>query len=214
MNTANTASNTVFGTTFDLTFMVSTEGEVEVETTEAETTEAEGHGGEHHENGFLLAGDLKEVYWGSAAFFVLLGLILWKGLGPIKAMMAGRTARIEAELNEAKAEREAAEAALTQSTSDLPDLAQEEARLRREAEETATRLKADLIGKAEAEADAIRERGKADVANRKRQARADLSAEIASATRRSAEAVVVESLTDQSQIDLIEKYINEVGQSS
>ncbi len=165
-------------------------------------------------NGFFLPGDVKEFWWGTAAFLVLVGLIVWKGGDAIKASMAARTERIRTELAEAKAERDAAEAALNQSTDDLPDLGQEEARIRREAEETATKLKADLIAKAKADADAIVARGAADVENRKRQAQAEIATSVADSTRRSAEAVVRESMDDQAQIDLIEKYINEVGQLS
>ncbi len=163
-------------------------------------------------NGIHLAHDVKEVYWGSAAFFIVVGLIWWKAGPFIRNGLASRTERIEAELAEARSRREAAEAALNASTAELPDLSAEENRIRAEAEETATRLKADLIAKAEAEAEGIRERGKADVANRKRQARADLQAEIADATRKAAEDMVRADLDTGAQSDLIDAYINEVRQ--
>lgn len=166
------------------------------------------------ENGVHLAGDIKEVIWGSLAFFVVFGLIVWKAGPFIKRAINGRTERIEAELAEAKSRREAAEAALKASTSEMPDLSEEEARIRVEANETAVRLKADLIAKAEAEAESIRERGKADVANRKRQARADLSGEISEATRRAAEVMVRDQLDGQAQSDLIDSYISQVSQMS
>ncbi len=163
-------------------------------------------------NGYHLAHDVREVVWGSIAFFIVFGLIMWKGWPAISRAMAGRTARIESELAEARSRREAAEAALNSSTAELPDLSSEETRIRVEAEETAARLKADLIAKAEAEAEGIRERGKADVANRKRQARADLQAEIADATRQAAEDMVRADLDAGAQADLIEAYINDVRQ--
>ena len=34
-------------------------------------------------NGFLLSGDLNEVIWGSIAFFLILGLLIWKA-GPAR----------------------------------------------------------------------------------------------------------------------------------
>ncbi len=68
--------------------------------------------------------------------------------------------------------------------------------------------------RAEAEAEAVRERGRSDVANRKRQAQADLAAEISAMTRNSAEALVKEGLDGGSQSELIETYINQVGQMS
>jgi F0F1-type ATP synthase membrane subunit b/b' len=49
------------------------------------------------------------------------------------------------------------------------------------------------------------------VANLKRQAQADLAAEISSMTRNTAEAVVKEGLDGSSQSELIENYINQVS---
>lgn len=163
-------------------------------------------------NGVHLAGDINEVIWGSIAFFVVIGLMV-KLAGPaaVKAFR-GRTERIEAELADARAERDAAEAALTVSTSDLPDLSVEEDRIRSEASETAARLKADLIAKAQADADDVRARGTVEVDNYRRQAIADLTSEMSELTKNSAEAVVVESLDASAQGDLIEGYIAQVEQ--
>ena len=165
-------------------------------------------------NGVHIPADVNEVYWGSVAFFVVVGLIWWKARPLIVEALKERTARIETELEEAKAARVDAEAALQASSADLPDVSAEEARIRAEAEATAEKLKADLVAKAEAEAEAIRERGRADVENRRRQARADLTAEVARMTRSSAEAVVRQGLDGGSQADLIDNYINQVGDIS
>ncbi len=162
-------------------------------------------------NGRHLPGDINEVYWGSIAFFVIVGVAIWKAGPAIMQSMQDRTARIEAELADAKAARAEAEAALNASTADLPDVADEEAKIRDEALQTALKLKEDLIAKAEAEAEAVRERGRSDVDNLKRQARADLVAEVSLMTRNTAEAVVKEGLDDSSQSELIENYINQVS---
>lgn len=162
-------------------------------------------------NGRHLPGDINEVYWGTIAFFVIVGVAVWKAGPAVMQSMKDRTARIEAELSDAKAARAEAEAALTASTADLPDVADEEAKIRDEALQTAVKLKQDLIAKAEAEAEAVRERGRSDVDNLKRQARADLVAEVSLMTRNTAEAVVKEGLDDSSQSELIENYINQVS---
>ncbi len=162
-------------------------------------------------NGKHLPGDINEVYWGTIAFFVIVGVAVWKAGPAVMQSMQDRTARIEAELDDAKAARAEAEAALTASTADLPDVAEEEAKIREEAQQTAVQLKQDLIAKAEAEAEAVRERGHSDVENLKRQARADLVAEVSLMTRNTAEAVVKEGLDDSSQSELIENYINQVS---
>lgn len=165
-------------------------------------------------NGVHIPGDVNEVYWGTVAFFVVVALIVWKALPLMREAMRDRTAKIEAELAEAKAARAEAEAALNASAAELPDVSTEEANIRSEAEATAAKLKEDLFAKAEAEAEALRERGRGDVATRKRQAQADLSAEISAMTRNSAEALVKEGLDGGSQSELIESYINQVGQMS
>ena len=162
-------------------------------------------------NGRHWPADINEVYWGSLAFFVIVGAVVWKAGPAIQQALKDRTASIEAELAEAKAARDQAEAALQASSADLPDVSAEEARIRAEAEATAEKLQADLVVKAEAEAEAIRERGRVDVTNRRRQAQADLAAEVSRMTRSSAEAVVRDGLDGGAQSELIESYINQVG---
>ena len=161
-------------------------------------------------NGVHLPSDIKEVYWGTAAFLVVMFLLYRYAWPAMVKAMKGRTERIEAELAEARREREEAEAALTSSAAELPDVSAEEERIRAEATEQAARVKADLIAKAEADAEEIRSRGAADVENYRRQAIADLSAEMSRLTKESAEAVVVENLDGNAQNDLIESYINQV----
>ena len=174
-------------------------------------TEAEGG---HHENGHHLAGDINEVIWGSVAFFVLLALLVWKAGPAIMKALRSRTERIEAELAEAKAARAEAEAALTASSSELPDLATEETRIRAEAEEAAERLKTDLVARAQVEADEIRTRGNAEVENYRRQAIADLTADMSRLTKDSATDLVVGTLDPTVHGDLIEKYISQLEQLS
>lgn len=164
-------------------------------------------------NGLQLASDINEVIWGSIAFFVLIGLIVWKAGPAIKGMITGRTERIESELETARAERAEAEAALSASTADLPDVSAEEDRIRAEAQETAERLKVDLKAKAESDAAALRSRGTADVETMKRQAMADIQEEVARVARDATEVVVSESLDDSAHADLIDAYINQVSQA-
>ncbi len=164
-------------------------------------------------NGRHLPGDINEVYWGSLAFFVVIGLMIWLAGPAISRALKSRTERIEKELADAKAARVEAEAMLTSRSAELPDLGVEEERIRSEAVETAARLKADLIARATAEAEDIRTRGMVEVDNYRRQAVADLTAEVAEVTKNSAETIVVENLDDRSHGDLIDAYIAQVEQS-
>lgn len=165
-------------------------------------------------NGRHLASDTNEVIWGSIAFLVIVAILV-KLAGPAVAKaFRGRTARIEAELAEAKAERAAAEAALNSSSADLPDVGAEEQRIEADAVEAAARLKADMIARAQVEADDIRTRGTAEVENFRRQAIADLTTEMSDLTKVSAEDLVVDALDPAAHGELIENYISQLEQLS
>lgn len=168
---------------------------------------AEGPNGKH------IAADVLEVYWGSAAFFVLIGVLWWKAGPSIKASLAARTARIKSELDAAKSERNEAEAALTAKAADVPDVNVEQSRIRAEANETATRLKSDMASKATSDAAALITRAEGDTATQRSQALADVREEVARLTRDATEAVVTDSLDATVQSDLIDQYISQVGQS-
>ena len=159
-----------------------------------------------------LPADINEVYWGTAAFLVVMALLIRLAGPAIAGAFRKRTADIEAELAAARAARAEAEAALTATSSDLPDVSVEEARIKAEAADAAARLKDDMIARAQADADEIRTRGNAEVENQRRQALADLRAEVSEMTRQSAEAVVTDQLDDSAQNDLIENYIRQVEQ--
>ncbi len=166
---------------------------------------------EHHENGAILPGDMNEVYWGSAAFFVLMALLAWKALPAAKNGLAARTERIRVELEEAEAARTAAAAELAGIRSQLSDADTERQRILAEAKSGATALEAELIARAETEVAAMRERAVADIEAAKSQALADVSATVSKLTVGAAEAVVRRSLDAGTQSELIDRYIEQVG---
>lgn len=164
-------------------------------------------------NGVHIPADVLEVYWASAAFFVLIAVGWWKGGPAIKAALKARTERIRGELAAAEAERVEAEAALTAKAADVPDVSAEQSRIRSEAETTAARLKTDMAAKAKSDAAALIARAESDTATQRSQALADVREEVARLTRDATEAVVTDSLDPTVQSDLIDQYINQVGQS-
>jgi F-type H+-transporting ATPase subunit b len=125
----------------------------------------------------------------------------------------GRTDRIQRDFDEAQAARTTAERALSATTAGAPDIGAEVARIKKEAQETATRLRVDTAARAKAEAEAMRERAANDIQNQTSQALADLREEIASLTRTSTEVLVGEKLDADSQADLIDSYISSLERS-
>lgn len=163
-------------------------------------------------NGRLFAADIKEVIWGSAAFGVLFLLFLWKGLPALRKAMKNRTESIRSELEEAQTQRVNAEKALNKSSEELPDLGQERSRIRKAATEDSERVKTELIAKAKSDAQALLERGHADCELMKANAQSDLQIEMGRLTRETAEEIVISDMAPQSQTDLIDSYIDKVGQ--
>ena len=165
-------------------------------------------------NGLWLPHDIGEVFTGSLAFFIVVGIIWWKAGPAIQGAMAKRTDRIQLEMDQAANARQGAEAERDQIKSALADREREVARIHADAQETAAKVEADLVAKGESEGKGIRHRGASDVEVARRQARADIQAEMARLSLGAAEAVVGESLDDAAQADLIDQYIAQLGARS
>jgi F-type H+-transporting ATPase subunit b len=165
----------------------------------------------HEENGAILPHDINEVIWGSIAFLIVITLIIWKGGPAIKNMWNGRIERIQGELDDAESARRQAEAKLTDVEQRIANADQERARIRGEADQTATSLAQQIAERAQREAEEIRHRAALDVETSKAQAGADLQAEIAGLAIEAAEQVIAQNLDDATQRQLVENYISNVA---
>jgi F-type H+-transporting ATPase subunit b len=162
-------------------------------------------------NSWLLPGDLNKVYWWAAAFFVVLGLYLWKGLAPTKAALRKRSDRIAAELAAAEQDRAAADAELAAVQASVANKDVEAERIVAEARVRAEQLREDLTARAEADIAESRHRAQIEIEIAKGQALADIRAEVSARALRAAEAVVADNLDDQTHASLIDRYIQQVG---
>jgi F-type H+-transporting ATPase subunit b len=163
------------------------------------------------ENGWFIPADPKELYWGAAAFLVVVALLVWKVLPGVKQAMADRSARIRDELVEAERARVDAEAELASLRSKLGDSSAESDRILSEAREQADAVKADLIARADADAVDAREKAAVEVSASKGQAAADIQAEVAAQAAAAAESVVSANLDDATHSELINRYIEQVN---
>ncbi len=167
--------------------------------------------GAHHENSFLLPGDINEVIWGSLAFFVV-AFLLWKFASkPVAEMMKKRVAAVEADLDAAAQTRLAAEAERDRIKAALADSETEAARIIEEARTSADQVNADSGARAAREADRVRERAAADLVSTRNQAESDLAGELSRLSLGAAERVVESSLDEAAQQRLISQYISQVG---
>jgi len=168
----------------------------------------------HEANGQILSSDFDEVIWGTIAFLLVAALLYWKGLPAAKNMAKTRTDRIEADLAAAAAARESAESELAELQARIANADEECARILSEADETAANLKQQLLAKADTDADDARRRAVADASSSEEQVSRGLEVEIGRLAVGAAEAVVVNSLDDAAQAELIEQYITRVGAGS
>jgi F-type H+-transporting ATPase subunit b len=152
-----------------------------------------------------------EIIWGGAAFVVLLGLMWWKLLPPIKQGLADRTERIRTDLERAEAAKAEGEQVLAQYQAQVANAKAEANKIIEDARKTADALRSDLQARAEAEIAEMRRRAAADVEAAKAQAIADLTAEVATLAIGAAEVVVQKSLDRETQVQLVENYIQQVG---
>lgn len=159
-----------------------------------------------------LPGDINEFWWGLASFSIIVGIFLWKGLAPVKAVMQARTARIEDELAAAEAAKAEAEAELAALSGQLGDADAETAEIIADARRQAERLEADLVAKAEADIAEAKERSRIEIAAQRDQALADLRAAVAEQAKAAADAVVRSNLDDAAtQSALIDDYISQLA---
>ncbi len=158
--------------------------------------------------------ETNEIIWGSIAFVVLLGLMWRFALPQVRNMMETREERIRSDLERAETAKTEAEGVLEQYRAQLADARSEASRILEEARQAADQMRRDLVARAEADAADIRARAQQDVQLTTERAMADLQRRVADLSIDLAEVIVKRNLDRDTQLQLIENYINEVGTST
>jgi F-type H+-transporting ATPase subunit b len=154
---------------------------------------------------------VNEIIWGTAAFVILLGL-LWKfGLPPIRNMMTRREDRIREDLERAERARLEAEEELAQYRRQMADARNEAARILEEARQSADEVKRQIRAQAETEAGEIRARAQDDARLASERAAVDLQSQVVDLSIELAERIVERNLDRDTQLALVESYIDQVG---
>ncbi len=171
------------------------------------------------DDGFVTAADpilppIKEIWIGGAASLIVF-VAIWKFAGPsIVKAMRDRTARIQGELDGAAEAKVDADRQATEIRAALGDIDGERQRLFTEADAQAEAILADGRVRLDQEIAELHIRADADIATASSRSGDELRSEIGRHSTASIERVVVQTLDDAAQQDLIESFIQRVGATS
>jgi F-type H+-transporting ATPase subunit b len=155
-----------------------------------------------------------ELIWGAIAFitvFILLGRLAYPA---IKKTMDARTEKIRESLDDAERTRSEAQTILEDYQRQLNDARNEANRIIEEARQTADQLRQDLMQRAETEVGELRRRAQEDIQSAQQRAVADLRSQVSTLAIELAEKVVERNLDRDTNMALIESYINQLESTS
>jgi F-type H+-transporting ATPase subunit b len=155
-----------------------------------------------------------ELVWGSLSFIVLFIILAKVGYPAIKKGMDARAERIRASLADAEKAKDEAQSILEEYRRQLADARSEASRIIDEARQAADKVRQDLTKKAEADAAEIKRRAQEDITAQANRTMADLQARVALLAVELAEKVVEKNLDPDTNRQLIDRYIQQVGSNS
>jgi F-type H+-transporting ATPase subunit b len=152
-----------------------------------------------------------ELVLGTITFLLLLA-IMWKFAFPMVAKsMNDRTQKIRDNLDEAERTKNDAQRVLEEYQLQLADAKNESARIIEEARQTAEQMRRDLMVRAEAEVNELRDRTRTEIEAAQQRAIADLRSQVSELAIGAAEVVVQKNLDRDTNRALVERYIEQVG---
>ena len=152
------------------------------------------------------------------ALFILLNFLLLFFVAkkflfvPVKNMIDSRQKEIDTMYQEADAAKESALALEKEYRAQLADAQQTSDRIVKEAVVRGQNREEEILRQANLEADAIREKASADIAREKKKALNDAKDEISALALEIAGKVVGESLDEDRQKQLVDKFLAELGE--
>jgi F-type H+-transporting ATPase subunit b len=153
----------------------------------------------------------KEILWAAIAFVLVFALLAWKAWPAIKAGLQARQDKIREDLEKAEAARMEAETSLDEYKRQLADARNDASRIIEEARLQAESVRQERIGAVDAEIAELRARAAEDIRLATQRAMSDLQGKVTELSIELAEKVVERNLDRDTQVALIESYINQVG---
>ena len=132
-------------------------------------------------------------------------------LNPVKKVIAERKAKADSQIADATKLRTEAEAMKAEYEQNLQNARAEANEIVANAQKTATARGEEIVGEARAQAAALKQKAEADIAQEKKKAINDAKNEISGLAMAIAGKVVEKELGESDQSQLIDRFINELG---
>jgi F-type H+-transporting ATPase subunit b len=162
----------------------------------------------------LVTPALPEIIWGGLAFIIVLAVLMKFAFPALKKGLKQREETIREELEGAARAREEAEAEAAQYRAQIGDARSEGNTILEDARADAERIRREMLERAEAEAADVRQRAQEDIRLAQERAMSDLRAQVTDLSIELAEKVVEQNLDRETQVALIDRYIDSVGGGS
>ena len=172
---------------------------------------AQEEGEETSEGIDLLLPESSELIAGIIAFVIIFGVVWKYALPQLKKTLEARQAAITGQLQAAEGAKQEAESLLNDYNQQLAGARTEADRIIEEARQTAESMKADMVAKAQTEADGIARRAQEESRAERERLSADLRSEVTSLSLDVAEKVVAGGIDRDAQQALVDTYIDELG---
>ncbi len=144
--------------------------------------------------------------------FVIVFFFVWKWAVPsLNKMLEARQAAIRADYEAAEAAKVEAQGLLDDYQDQLSGAKDEAAGIVDEARVAGDQVKADIVARAETEAEQIKERAQGEIAGERERVSGELRRQVADLSIGVAEKVVGDSLDDDRQRQLVDRYIDDLG---
>ena len=144
--------------------------------------------------------------------FVIVFFFAWKWAVPsLNKTLEARQAKIRGEYEAAEAAKVEAQSLLDDYQDQLAGAKDEATGIVDEARTAGDQVKADIVARAEVEAEQIKERAQGEIAGERERVSGELRRQVADLSIGVAEKVVGDSLDDDRQRELVDRYIDDLG---
>ena len=159
----------------------------------------------------LLLPAAEELIAGVIAFSIVF-FFIWKWAVPaFNTTLEARQAEIDAEVESAEKAKLEAESLLSDYREQMAGAKAEADEIVAEARTSGEAVKADIVARAEAEAEQIRSRAQDEISAERERVAGDLKRQVADLSMDVAERVVGESIDEDRQRQLVDRYIDDLG---